>query len=130
MQNPEWYYNLTKPELTPPPMVFQIIWPLLYLMIAISLIIYLKKTPKIQRPLGIVFFSTQLLLNFLWPQIFFKMTSIGGALIILSLLIVTVFYTIIIFKKTSKIAAALLTPYLLWILFAWYLNFEIWHLNT
>ena len=129
MPDSEWYAALPKPDLTPPAAVFQTVWPLLYLLMAASLYLYLKNTPKIQRPLGIVFFCLQLFLNFLWSPVFFGMRHIAGALLILSLLIVTAACTLWIFYKTSRLAAGLIAPYVLWLLFAWYLNFEIWRLN-
>ncbi|MBS4773235.1 MAG: tryptophan-rich sensory protein [Proteobacteria bacterium] len=125
----EWYQSLGKPALTPPPEAFQTVWPVLYILMAVSFYFYLKQTPKIQRPLGIIFFCLQLFLNFLWSPVFFGMQRIGSALLVLSLLIVTVACTVWIFNKTSRLAAGLLLPYFVWILFAWYLNFEIWRLN-
>lgn len=129
MVDSEWYQNLNKSLLTPPPAVFQTIWPILYLLMAAALYFYIKRTPKIQRPLGIIFFCLQLFLNFLWKPAFFGMQHISGALLILSLLLVTVACMIWIFNKTSRLAAGLMLPYFIWILFAWYLNFEIWRLN-
>lgn len=129
MVNLDWYQTLNKPTLTPPAEVFQTVWPILYILMAVSFYFYLKQTPKIQRPLGIIFFCLQLFLNFLWSPIFFGMHHIFGALFVTTLLIIAVACTILIFIKTSKLAAGLLIPYFVWILFAWYLNFEIWRLN-
>ncbi len=129
MPNMDWYAALAKSPLTPPPYVFQTIWPLLYLLMGISVYLYVRQTPKIQRPLGISFFGLQLFLNFLWSPVFFGMQHIGGALLILSLLIFAVLGTIWIFAKTSKTAAWLLAPYFIWGLFAWHLNFAVWQLN-
>lgn len=129
MIDTEWYLSLNKPALTPQPAVFQTVWPILYLLMATALYFYIRQTPKLQRPLGITFFCLQLLLNFLWSPTFFGLRHIGGALLILSLLVATTACTVWIFNKTSRLAAGLMAPYFLWLLFAWYLNFEIWRLN-
>ena len=129
MPNMEWYNALAKSALTPPPYVFQIVWPILYFLIAASLFVFLIKSKASYRYLGIIPFLLQLFLNLLWSPVFFEMQNIYGALLILSLLIFATIATIITFYKASKISAWLLAPYFVWLLFAWYLNFAIWQMN-
>lgn len=128
MQNMDWYETLQKPLLTPPDVVFSVVWPILYACMVIAIIlVWQKKDAKRLKPT--VWFIIQLMFNFLWSPMFFGMQNIGGALIVVVLLLITLTFTIYSFNKVSKLAMYLLVPYWLWVLFATYLNFEIWRMN-
>ena len=128
MQNMDWYETLQKPLLTPPDVVFSVVWPILYACMVIAIIlVWQKKDAKRLNPT--VWFIIQLMFNFLWSPMFFGMQNIGGALIVVVLLLITLTFTIYSFNKVSKLAMYLLVPYWLWVLFATYLNFEIWRMN-
>ncbi len=58
------------------------------------------------------------------------MRAPAAGLLVILLLDVAVIGTIAAFRKVSKTAAWLLSPYLAWALFATALNFEIWRLNA
>lgn len=126
MKNLNWYETLNKPLLTPPEWIFTPVWSILYVCMGISLFLLLKKDFKKEKILALVLFITQLGLNFLWGPMFFGYKNIFAALIIVLMLAVTLFSTILEFKKHSKIAAYLLIPYFLWVCFATYLNFGFW----
>ena len=128
MFNSEWYNSLNKPFLSPPNEVFTPVWVILYILIFISLLIYLKGGIK-NKLRGLIFFTTQMILNFCWTFIFFKMQNIGFALIEIGIMWLFISLTIYDFIKHSKIAAILLIPYLLWVSFAFYLNFSYFVLN-
>jgi tryptophan-rich sensory protein len=72
----------------------------------------------------------QLLLNTLWTPIFFSLKSIGGALIDIILLNLSIIVNIYVFYKRDKTAGLLLLPYLVWVCFAFYLNLMIWYWNV
>jgi tryptophan-rich sensory protein len=74
-------------------------------------------------------FGFQLLLNALWSIVFFGLQSPAWALLVIIALIISILLTIKWFKIVSKKAAYLMTPYLLWVVFATLLNFKIWQLN-
>ena len=78
---------------------------------------------------AIAIFIGQLTLNFMWSFLFFNQHQIFVALVDIGLLWVMILLTIIFFNRTSKPAAALLIPYLLWVSFATALNYSIWKLN-
>ncbi len=123
-----WFATLKKPSITPPSWVFAPVWTLLYALMGISaamVIVYKNRDARI----GMFFFTTQLLLNFLWSIIFFGLHLPFVAFIDILLLISTVLLTFWKFLRTSKPAAILLIPYILWISFASVLNFKIWRLN-
>ncbi len=122
-----WYEELNKPFLTPPAFVFPIAWTILYILMAVSVFFFVREAKERIYPL--VIFSIQLLLNLLWAPTFFMSHNIQMALLIVLLMIAFTAYTISLFYKQSKISAYLLIPYLLWIIFAAYLNFEFLRLN-
>ncbi len=124
-----WLNTLNKPALMPPPIAFGIVWPILYVMIFLSLYFYLKDGFSKSHSVGVFFFFLQLVLNFAWTPVFFGLHKIGYSLVIIFALLVFVAITILLFFKKSKIAGWLLVPYWLWLCFATYLNYEIIRLN-
>ena len=121
MYNSDWYNNLTKPFLAPPNEIFAPVWMVLYILIFTALVFYfLKKTEN--KESGYLFFGIQLFLNIIWSPIFFMAKNIAGAFFVIILLDIFVVLTLIKFYSVKKIAGILLVPYLIWILFATYLN--------
>jgi len=125
-----WYALLQKPSFNPPAWLFAPVWSTLYVLIAIAAYMVWQKrdlTPAYKTTATI--YIIQLLLNFFWSIIFFGMHQILGALIIITLLWISIILNIIWFGKFSKLAAWLLVPYLLWVSFAGMLNLNIYLLN-
>lgn len=129
MKDSFWYYSLNKSPLTPPAWAFPIAWTILYIMIALSFFFYVKDGFDKGKIFPLVIFFLQLILNFSWSPVYFGMHNIELAFFIILFLIIFVLINIILFYKKSKIAALLLVPYFIWIIFAAYLNFEIVILN-
>lgn len=129
MQNYEWYNSLVKPENSPPKWVFAPVWTILYLMIFISLIIFVKDSSFKPKLLPILIFGVQIGLNLSWSPVFFGMKDIKGAFIIVCLLVVFISLNIYTFYKTSPLAAILLVPYFLWTSYATYLNYQFMRSN-
>lgn len=125
------YSQLVKPVFAPPPIVFPIVWTILYVLIGISSYkVYALKYEGIDVSSAIFIYGIQLLLNFLWSFIFFGFRLYGLAFLELIVLILFVILTIARFyKKAGAKVAALLIPYLIWLLYAGVLNFFIWMLN-
>ena len=124
-----WYYNLTKPPLAPPDWIFPPVWSILYFSMLVALLLYLFK-PAQNKKLGYIYFAVQLILNLLWTPAFFYLQNIVLALIVIILLDIFVILTIKSFYKVSKISGLILIPYLIWILFATYLNIGYLILNA
>ena len=78
---------------------------------------------------AITLFTIQLVLNSVWSVLFFGMQNPGGALIEIVVLWLAIVATTVLFFRRSAIAGGLMTPYLLWVSFASFLNFTIWNLN-
>ncbi len=124
-----WYPTLQKPPLNPPNWVFGPVWSLLYTMMAIAAWLVGKRVGLTggRVPLGL--FVLQLVLNLAWSGLFFGMKSPTLGAIDIILLWSAILATTITFWKVNKAAGALMTPYLLWVSFATYLNLGIWWLN-
>lgn len=123
----DWYNQIKKSPLTPPPIVFQTVWPILYMFMIISFIVYFASFPgkNVWLSLGMIFFITQLVLNLLWSPIFFYYHNVWLALMIIIIMIVFVVLTIIQFINVNTLSGLILVPYVIWLLFALYLNFYI-----
>lgn len=120
------YNYLVQPRFAPPGFLFGIVWTILYLLIGISF--YLYKRDLNDNTIDNVYY-TQLILNLIWPILFFnlKLRLIGTIdIIILDLVVIYMLYR---FFKEKRISFYLNIPYLLWILFATYLSYSVFLLN-
>lgn len=117
------YKSLELPSLAPPSFLFPVAWTILYILMGVSAYLVSKKdtVPMV--------YYVQLGVNALWSIIFFVFKLRLLAFIWIVLLIILVVKMIIEFYKIDKIAAYLQIPYLLWIVFASYLNLGIYLLN-
>ncbi len=106
-----------------------IVWPILYVLIGISLLTFLRTKETRKKSTGIITFIIQTGLNLLWSPVFFGLKSPGVSLAVLCLLSFFLAQTFRIFYISSKTAFFLLLPYGIWILFALYLNIGIVVLN-
>ncbi len=129
MQNMEWFHSLNKPFLNPPDAIFAPVWICLYILIAISLILFIKGGITKEKRTPLIFFLIQLTLNLAWTPVFFNARNIGGGLFIITFMWLFLLFTIILFFRHSITAAIILIPYLLWISFAFYLNLAYYVLN-
>ena len=124
-------YNATieQPPLSPPSIVFPIVWSILFALMGISAArIYLAPASN-ARSRSLMLFLIQLAFNFFWSIIFFNFQNFGLAFIWLIALWVLILLMILSFRKVDKLAAWLQIPYLLWVTFAAYLNLGVWLLN-
>ncbi|MCE8016927.1 tryptophan-rich sensory protein [Halomonas sp. MCCC 1A17488] len=124
-----WYAELQKPPLTPPDWLFPVAWTVLYLMMAVAAWRVTLRVPAGERLAVLWPFVTQLAANGLWSILFFGLHWIVVALADLLLLWCLILLSIIRFARVSPLAAWLLTPYLVWVSFAGYLNAGIGWLN-
>lgn len=122
------YQNLNLPKLAPPSILFPIVWTILFILMGISAyIIYESNSNKKQNALKI--YAIQLLVNFIWPILFFNLNLYFISFVWIILLWIFILIMINSFKQISNIAAYLQIPYFLWVTFASYLNFMIYYLN-
>lgn len=121
------YNSLQKPPLSPPSILFPIVWTILYVLMGISYGILDSKS-LIELKTKIIY-SLQLFVNATWSLIFFTLKWRLFAFILIIILDVLVIVMIIDFFKKNKTAGLLQIPYLLWIIFASYLNLGVYLLN-
>ena len=121
-----WYSTLNRSTLTPPSYVFPIAWTILYGMIgACGWLIWRNKAfPKLSVIKTL--YVTQLILNWSWTPLFFHYHLTGFSLVVLGLMDILVGALIWLTYRNMRAVSLLMIPYLLWILFASYLNFYIW----
>ena len=122
------YETETLPPLAPPPAVFPIVWAALYILMGISSYL-VRRTDDRRRFTALTLYGVQLVMNFIWPLLFFEMREFLFAVIWLGLLFAAVLAMAILFKKLRPAAGILQIPYLLWLAFAFYLNLGVYLLN-
>ena len=127
----DWYTaNAVKPPLTPPAIVFPVVWTILYALMGIGAARVSLRAPSEARSRGLNLFVTQLALNFLWSIVFFNFRAYGLAVLILVTLLLQIGWMIRLFLETDRLAGLLQIPYFLWCSFALYLNLGVWYLNA
>ena len=125
------YSELKTPPLSPPAILFPIVWTALYVLMGISSgTVYINRdnNPKAAER-GLKEYATSLVFNFVWSIIFFNVRSILAALVTLLILLYLIIRTILSYRKVLPLAAYLQIPYALWVAFAGYLNAGIYFLN-
>lgn len=124
------YADMPKPPLSPPGWLFPVVWTILYILMGISLyMIRETAAPQNLKIRAIRAFAISLILNILWPIVFFSLRLCSAAAVWLGVLIVSVVIMINAFSKVNRTAAYIQLPYLLWCMFALYLNIGICILN-
>lgn len=117
----EGYDALEKPPLSPPGWVFPVAWTVLYVLMGLAAGLILTSGDRDSKP-ALITYGVQLAINFLWSPIFFGLGWIGFAAVWLALLVLAVYATLRRFYAICPLAGLMLLPYLLWCLFALYLN--------
>ena len=112
-----WYQALNKSDLNPPGYVFGIVWPILYILMSVSAYRTFTDTGRV--------FLTQLVFNTAWSWIFFSFHMPLVALLNIWLLIYLNASLTLKMYKIDRLSAILYSPYVLWLLFASYLNLFI-----
>ena len=100
MYNNLWYQSLNKSALTPPGYVFSVAWTILYILMAISVFLYIKGGINKEKTFALWVFGIQLILNLLWSPIFFGLHNVYLAFGIILLLLILVLWVIVLFHKT------------------------------
>ena len=126
--NKEWYNNLNKSSITPPSIVFPIVWTGLYISIAASFVLFILQDGLSDR-MAITFFIIQMVLNLMWTPVFFRLHELKLSLFIVILMWIFILLTILRFTKKVPIAGYLLIPYIIWVSLAIYLNGYIYYNN-
>lgn len=123
------YDRIEKPPLSPPGWIFGVVWPLLYTLLGVSaaLVHLTNNWSGLVWPL--LLFMVHILLNALWTPIFFGIPSFLWGAVWIQLVDATAILLLVVFLNYSLLAALLLVPYVVWLAFATYLAWGVWHLN-
>lgn len=130
MGSMEQFASLAQPPLSPPGWMFPVVWTILYLLMGwASFLVWRSDAPQAEKQRALTLYGVQLAVNFAWPLLFFRAGLYGFALVWLVILLVLVVETMLTLGRIDRRAAWLLAPYILWLLFAAYLNAGVWLLN-
>lgn len=124
MGNMRQYADMYKPPLAPPGWLFSVVWTILYIIMGIAAW-RVYKTQGTDRRLALSLYGNQLLINVVWPLLFFNLKAYFFAFGWLILLWSFIYLTIRQFLQLDQVAGLLLLPYLAWVTFAGYLNLAI-----
>ena len=122
-----WYSTIIKPSFNPPDWIFGPVWITLYIAMSVAFwLIWInpKKTEKI-----IYIYFVHLLINGSWSLFFFGLHLILVSLIIIGVIIFLVVWLIKLYYPINKLSSFLMIPYLMWLSYAFILNFYIFTLN-
>lgn len=124
------FETINKPPLSPPGWLFPVVWTVLFILMGIASYLVLtsgKPQGEINRALTV--YGVQLIFNFFWSIFFFNFSLYLFSFIWLVLLWLLILTTAVLFYRISKPAGYLMVPYILWVAFAGYLNFQLYLLN-
>lgn len=125
------FASLEKPPLSPPGWLFPVVWTILYVLMGIaSYLVFTSGADRKTVGAALRVYGFQLAINFLWPIFFFNFGWYLFSFVWLLLLLLLILVTFARFWKISVPAACLLIPYLIWVVFAGYLNLGVALLNA
>lgn len=124
-----FYLDLVRPTWAPPPWLFGPVWSVLYLFMGVAAWLVWRTRSRTATRIALMAFVMQLAANSLWTWLFFVWHQGALAFAEILLLWALILVTTVMFARISKLAAALMLPYLAWVGFASALNFTLWRLN-
>jgi benzodiazapine receptor len=125
-----WYRNLKKSNFQPPGYVFGIAWTIIYLLIGYSIylfVIYYKNNYLFN--LALIIFIIQMFLNYSWTYVLNKFKNLRLSFYHIILITVFVIINVKLFYRIKPIMGILLVPYMLWLLFASFLSYDLFIIN-
>ena len=122
-----WYSELIKSNYNPPDWIFAPVWTTLYFMMTLAIWFFWDSKNRDMNTIYIYFIH--IIFNTTWSIVFFGLHQILFALIVLLVLIFLIIILIIRFKRVNLASYYLMIPYLLWTLYALFLNFNLLILN-
>lgn len=120
--------ELEQPPLSPPAWLFPVVWTILYILMGTVLLIILRSEHRYKTG-AVVMFVSQMAMNFLWSPVFFVERDYTKALVILVFMLIFTGILTFMAWRIKRIAAIMLMPYIVWMLFASYLTIGVGTLN-
>ena len=129
--NMQIYSTVKTPPLSPPSILFPIVWTVLYVLMGISaaIVVINQEKDPVSTDSGLSRYALSLAFNFVWSILFFNLQNFLFSFLWLLVLLALIIGTVLCYRSVSKTAAYLQIPYTLWVAFAGYLNFGILYLN-
>lgn len=125
----EWFAELAKPAIYPPPVVFGVVWTALFSLQGVAVWLVVRESDGPERLSALALFGAQFCVNLAWTPTFFGLRAIEAALGVALALIPLVLLTIRSFARIDRRAAYLLVPYLVWAAFAVLLTYRFLAVN-
>ena len=122
-----WYSGLIKSSYNPPDWIFAPVWTTLYLMMTMAIWFFWHNKKRDINTVYIYFIH--IVFNTTWSIVFFGLHQIFLAFIVLIILIFLIIILIIRFRRVTFVSYYLIIPYLLWCLYALFLNYNLLILN-
>ena len=122
-----WYSTIIKPEFNPPDWIFAPVWIALYIAMSVAIWLIWINPKRVEKIIYIYF--VHLLINGSWSIFFFGLHLILVSLIIIAIIIFFVIWLIKLYYPINKLSSFLMAPYLIWLSYAFLLNFYIFILN-
>jgi len=122
-----WYSSIAKPSFNPPEWVFAPVWITLYIAMSVAIWLIWINPKRVEKIIYIYFIH--LLINGSWSIFFFGLHLILASLIVIAIIIFFVVWLIKLYYPINKLSSFLMVPYLIWLSYAFVLNFYIFILN-
>lgn len=119
-----WFAALEKPAIYPPPVVFGIVWSILFVLIGLALALVASAWGAVGRGTALVAFGIHFIVTQSWSAVFFGLQDMMAALMILGFGVVSLIVAMALVLRVRRAAAALLLPYFAWLCFASALNYQ------
>ena len=122
-----WYSTIAKPEFNPPDWIFAPVWITLYIAMSVAAWLIWINPKRVEKIIYIYFIH--LLINGSWSLFFFGLHLILASLIIIAIIIIFAIWLMKLYYPINKLSSFLMIPYLIWLGYAFVLNFYIFILN-
>ena len=122
-----WYSTIAKPEFNPPDWIFAPVWITLYIAMSVAAWLIWINPKRVEKIIYIYFIH--LLINGSWSLFFFGLHLILVSLIIIAIIIIFAIWLMKLYYPINKLSSFLMIPYLMWLGYAFVLNFYIFTLN-
>ena len=120
-----YYYSLNLPLFAPPPVIFAIVWPILYILIAYSVYKTIPKSTSNYK----IYLVINYLANQLFSFCFFTLKNNFLALVDVIIVLISSLYLYVETKLIDDDNKWYLIPYIIWNIFALILIFTIFIIN-
>lgn len=120
-----YYQSLDRPWFAPPPIIFGIVWPILYALIAYSV----YKTWSNSTSNYKIYLVINYIANQLYTLFFFVLKNNFLSLVDTIIILISSLYLYLETKNLNKDKAKYLIPYIIWNIFALILVFTIFITN-